>query len=127
MLKTADGGIVHGRTVEFGIFIDTQIVLVPRGYQFTGETPLGPGKAWSGKYAVVGGIAFNNLAIMDGMNEKGLAARAFYFPTFAEYAETTPVNRAISMSMAQIPGGEGRRTGGDGQQCRSRQLRPEQL
>ena len=102
MLKTADGGIVHGRTVEFGIFIDTQIVLVPRGYAFTGETPLGPGKAWSGKYAVVGGIAFNNLAILDGMNEKGLAAGAFYFPTFAEYAETTPENRAISMSMADF-------------------------
>ena len=26
MLKTADGGIVHGRTVEFGFFIDTSIV-----------------------------------------------------------------------------------------------------
>jgi len=102
MLKTTDGSIVHGRTVEFGFFIDTSIVLVPRGYQFTGETPLGPGKTWSGKYAVVGGIAFNNLAIMDGMNEKGLAAGAFYFPTFAEYAETTPENRAISMSMADF-------------------------
>ena len=102
MLKTADGGIVHGRTVEFGFFIDTSIVLVPRGYAFTGETPLGPGKTWSGKYAVVGGIAFNNLAIMDGMNEKGLAAGAFYFPTFAEYAETTPENRAVSMSMADF-------------------------
>jgi choloylglycine hydrolase len=75
---------------------------VPRGYAFTGETPLGPGKTWTGKYAVVGGIAFNNLAIMDGMNEKGLAAGAFYFPTFAEYAETTPENRTVSMSMADF-------------------------
>jgi len=101
-LRTADGGVVTGRTVEFGVFIDTSIVLVPRGYAFTGDTPLGPGKAWTGKYAAVGGIAFDNLAIMDGMNEKGLAAGAFYFPTFAEYTPTTPENRAQSLSMVDF-------------------------
>jgi choloylglycine hydrolase len=103
MLKTADGSIVHGRTVEFGIFIDTQVVLVPRGYEFTGETPLGPGKKWSAKYAALGAIAFDNLAIMDGMNEKGLEVGAFYFPTVAEYTPTTPENRASSMSMSDFP------------------------
>ncbi len=103
MLKTADGSIVHGRTVEFGIFIESQVVMVPRGYAFTGETPLGPGKQWKAKYAAVGAIAFDNLAIMDGMNEKGLAVGAFYFPTFAEYTPTTPENRGSSMSMSDFP------------------------
>jgi len=41
MLKTKDGAIVHGRTVEFGIFIESQVVLVPRGYEFAGDTPGG--------------------------------------------------------------------------------------
>jgi len=103
MLKTKDGAIVHGRTVEFGIFIESQVVLVPRGYEFTGDTPLGTGKKWSVKYAALGAIAFGNLAIMDGMNEKGLAVGAFYFPTFAEYTRTTPENRASSMSMSDFP------------------------
>jgi choloylglycine hydrolase len=103
MLKTADGSIVHGRTVEFGVFIESTMVLVPRGYAFTGDTPLGPGKQWTAKYAAIGAIAFDNLAIMDGMNEKGLAVGAFYFPTFAEYTPTTPENRAASMSMSDFP------------------------
>jgi choloylglycine hydrolase len=103
MLKTADGSIVHGRTLEFGMYIDTDVVLVPRGYAFTGETPLGAGKTWTAKYAAVGAIAFGNLAILDGMNEKGLAVGAFYFPTFAEYTPTTSANQAISMSMADFP------------------------
>ena len=103
MLKTADGSIVHGRTLEFGMFIDTSVVLVPRGYAFTGQTPLGPGKQWTAKCAAVGAIAFDDLAILDGMNEKGLAVGAFYFPTFADYTPTTPENRASSMSMADFP------------------------
>ena len=77
--------------------------MVPRGYAFTGETPLGPGKQWKAKYAAVGAIAFDNLAILDGMNEKGLAVGAFYFPTFAEYTPTTPENRGSSMSMSDFP------------------------
>ncbi|CUS37656.1 linear amide C-N hydrolase [Candidatus Nitrospira nitrificans] len=103
MLRTADGSVVHGRTVEFGIFIETDVVLVPRGYAFTGQTPLGDGMAWKAKYAALGVIAFDNLAILDGMNEKGLAVGAFYFPTFAEYTKTTPENRAKSMSMSDFP------------------------
>jgi choloylglycine hydrolase len=102
MLKTADGSFVHGRTVEFGIFIESQVVMVPRGYAFTGETPLGPGKQWSAKYAAVGVIGFDNLAIMDGLNEKGLAIGTFYFPTFASYTPTTPENRAASLSMVDF-------------------------
>lgn len=103
MLTTKDGSVVHGRTLEFGLFIETDVVMVPRGYRFTGQTPLGDGKAWEAKYGVVGTIAFDNLAILDGLNEEGLAVGAFYFPTFAEYAETTKDNQGISMSMSDFP------------------------
>lgn len=103
MLKTADDSFVHGRTIEFAMFIETDVALVPRGYAFTGQTPLGDGKKWQAKYAVLGIIAFDNLAIMDGFNEKGLSVGAFYFPTFAEYTETTPENQASSMSMSEFP------------------------
>lgn len=103
MLRNADGSIVHGRTLEFGIFIETDVVLVPRGYAFTGLTPLGDGMSWEARYAALGTIAFGNLAIMDGLNEEGLAVGAFYFPGYAEYTETTTENQAISMSMADFP------------------------
>ena len=45
-----------------------------------------------------GAIVFGNLGIMDGVNEKGLAVGAFYFPTMAEYTPTTADNQAKSMS-----------------------------
>ncbi|MCX5863309.1 MAG: choloylglycine hydrolase family protein [Deltaproteobacteria bacterium] len=98
MLRTADGGIVHGRTLEFGIPIDTSIVVVPRGYEFVGKAPGGPGLKYKAKYAAVGSIAFDYLAIADGMNEKGLAIGAFYLPTFAKYTEITDVNRSKALS-----------------------------
>lgn len=42
-LQTKDVSIVYGRTVEFGITIDSTIAFVPRGYEFVGQTPLGDG------------------------------------------------------------------------------------
>jgi choloylglycine hydrolase len=98
MLRNADGTIVHGRTVEFGIPLAIDFAIVPRGYAFTGMTPMGEGKKWSAKYGALGAIVFGNLGIMDGINEKGLAVGAFYFPTVAEYTPTTAENQSKSMS-----------------------------
>ena len=98
MLRNADGSIVHGRTVEFGIPLAIDFAVVPRGYAFTGMTPMGEGKKWTAKYGALGAIVFGNLGIMDGVNEKGLAIGAFYFPTMAEYTPTTADNQAKSMS-----------------------------
>lgn len=98
LLRNADGTIVHGRTVEFGIQLAVDFAVVPRGYRFTGMTPLGDGKKWTSKYGALGAIVFGNLGIMDGVNEKGLAVGAFYFPTTAEYTPTTAENQAKSMS-----------------------------
>lgn len=98
MLKNTDGTTVHGRTVEFGIPLEMDYAVVPRGYQFVGQTPLGDGKTWTSKYGATGVIVFGNLGIMDGINEKGLSIGAFYFPTEAKYTPTTEANRAKSMS-----------------------------
>lgn len=98
LLKNADGSIVHGRTVEFGIPLAIDYAVVPRGYAFIGLTPMGDGKKWTSKYGALGAIVFGNLGIMDGINEKGLAIGAFYFPTEAEYTPTTADNQAKSMS-----------------------------
>lgn len=98
MLRNADGSIVHGRTVEFGVPLDITYAVVPRNYNFTGLTPLGDGMKWTSKYGVLGAIVFGNLGVMDGINEKGLSLGAFYFPTTAEYTPTTSENQSKSMS-----------------------------
>lgn len=97
-LAAVDGSAVHGRTLEFGIKVDTDIVVVPRGYHFTAKTPLGKGMEYDAKYAAVGTICFGDLAIMDGMNEKGLSVGTFYFEGFATYVQTTKENQEHSLS-----------------------------
>src|SRR4029079_2589890 len=103
LLRNADGTIVHGRTVEFGIPMVIDYAVVPRGYAFTGLTPMGDGKKWTSKYGVLGAIVFGNLGVMDGINEKGLAIGAFYFPTSAEYRPTTAENQSRSLSPIDFP------------------------
>jgi choloylglycine hydrolase len=42
-LQANDGSKVHGRTLEFAVDIDSSVAVVPRGYEFVGTTPEGPG------------------------------------------------------------------------------------
>lgn len=101
-LVAKDGSIVHGRTLEFGVQVDTSAVVVPRGYEFVGTTPQGPGLSYKAKYASLGAIAYDNLAIMDGMNEKGLAIGIFYFPGFAGYSPVTAENQSKALAPVEF-------------------------
>lgn len=98
MLTAKDQSIVHGRTLEFGVEIDTSVVVIPRGYAFKGTIPGGTGMDYKAKYAATGAIAFDKLSIMDGMNEKGLAVGIFYFAGFASYGEITPENKSKALA-----------------------------
>src|ERR1700756_2212259 len=54
-LIAVDGSVVHARTLEFGIDLKSNVIMVPRGYARTGTTPDGkPGKTWTSKYATIG-------------------------------------------------------------------------
>ncbi|MGD9924569.1 MAG: linear amide C-N hydrolase [Pseudorhodoplanes sp.] len=103
MLKTKDGAIVHGRTLEFGVPVDTSVAVIPRGQVFTGQTPQGDGLKYTVKYGATGIVAFGNPRLLDGVNEAGLAAGSFYFPTFAGYATVTPENQGKALSPADFP------------------------
>ncbi len=98
-----DGSTVHGRTLEFGIPIDLSIAVVPRGYSFISTTPNGPGLRYKSKYAALGSIAFSRLAILDGMNEKGLSVGTFYFPGFAGYSQITRDTQLRALSPVEFP------------------------
>ncbi|MBM4327900.1 MAG: choloylglycine hydrolase family protein [Deltaproteobacteria bacterium] len=92
-LKADDGAVVYVRSVEFGsdCLTDAALLIVPRGYEITGTAPGGkPGLKWKAKHAMVGGALANQLALIDGMNEKGLAVGGLYLPGFAEYPKVGP-------------------------------------
>lgn len=97
-LKAKDGTVVHGRTLEFGIDIPTSVVVVPRGFTFTGTTSEGAGLSYKAKYGAVGCVAYDDPSILDGINEKGLAVGTFYFPGFASYSKITNDNRSKALS-----------------------------
>lgn len=102
-LTAKNGEVVHGRTLEFGVPIETSVAFIPRDYAFTGKTPRGPGLKYRSKYGVVGTIAYNYPAIMDGINEKGLAIGTFYFPGYASYPQITAENEKKALSPVDFP------------------------
>src|SRR5436309_12309037 len=85
-LIAEDGTVIHARTMEFAIDIHSDVMMVPRGYARTGTTPDGKeGLKWRAKYASIGANGVGLPILFDGLNEIGLAAGTFYFPTSAGY------------------------------------------
>lgn len=103
-LKARDGAVVYGRTMEWGAFdLNSQVVIYPRGYEFTAHTPdKKPGLTWRGPYGFVGLDGIDAEVTLDGMNEKGLAVGAFYHPGFAEYQSYDPARASQSMGPADV-------------------------
>ncbi|HRD56015.1 MAG TPA: choloylglycine hydrolase family protein [Parachlamydiaceae bacterium] len=95
MLGTKENKFVHGRTLEFAIELDNSLVVIPRGYAFQGFS-----LNYESKYGVLGIIAFDNLAVLDGINEKGFSIGTFFFPGFAGYAKNNSNN---GLSPADFP------------------------
>lgn len=101
-LKAKDGAVVQGRTLEFGIKVDTSVAVIPRGHEFVGSTPKGSGLTYKAKFAAVGAIAFGKPALLDGMNEKGLCVATFYFPGYASYSEISSENQKKALSPVEF-------------------------
>lgn len=102
MLCNEDNSVVHGRTMELPGSPEISIVVVPRGYEFTGKTPKGDGLKYTAKYAAVGAILYNDVIVQDGINETGIAAASFMFRTFAEYTPVTTENQKKGLSPADF-------------------------
>ncbi len=102
-LTAEDGSVVHARTMEFAIDIHSDVMMVPRGYARTGTTPDGKeGLKWKAKYASVGLNGVGLPVLFDGLNEKGLAAGTFYFPTSAGYMPYTAADASKTIAQWEV-------------------------
>ena len=85
-LKTKDGAILVGRSMELGMPLQSAVMLVPRGYRLTATRPdQKPGTAWNVKHGFAG---MNTLGVdisTDGLNEAGLSVGTLYIPGFVQY------------------------------------------
>ncbi len=107
-LTAEDDAIVYGRTLEWGSFdFKSRILVLPRGHEFVTELSNDenvhlPGIQWTGKYGIVGLDGLEKPMILDGINEKGLAAGLFYHPGFAEYIDYDPTIADKSMAPTDV-------------------------
>ncbi len=92
-LKATDGSIVIGRSMEFAMGIDSDIVTYPKTNEVTSLAANGKkGIRWTPKYGYVGIDAFGEkMALLDGMNEAGLAVEFLWF-TESQYAKAKNSN-----------------------------------
>lgn len=103
-LTAKDGGVVYGRTMEWGAFdLHTRVAIIPRGHKYVGLTPDGNnGKSYITKYGIVALDMVGKDFISDGMNEKGLALGMFYHPGYAVYPEYKKENAQNSISSQEL-------------------------
>jgi choloylglycine hydrolase len=103
-LVARDGSIVYGRTMEFAPIMNSEALVIPRNLEMTGTAPGSkPGMRWRTKYGAVGLNAFNQPVIVDGVNERGLAVGAFYFPGYAKYNEVTESEFDCTVAPYEFP------------------------
>jgi choloylglycine hydrolase len=102
-LIAEDGTVVYARTLEFGVDLDSNVLMVPRGYSRTGTTPQGDhGLTWTSRYASLGANGVGLPYLFDGLNEKGLAVGLFYFPTTAGYVRFNPSEASRTIAPWQV-------------------------
>ena len=93
-LVAGDGSIIYARTMEVGADLQSDMLIVPRGWQYVGETPDGaPGLRWTTRYGFVGPNIHGQPYVCDGLNEKGLAVGNFLFPGTAGYQKIEKARR----------------------------------
>ena len=98
-LTAKDNGVVVGRTMEFGVDVQSDAVIVPAGTRLTSSLPdKAQGIQYTTRYGIVGANFMNKHMVVDGMNEKGMYVGALYLPGYASYPEGTPENAAKSMA-----------------------------
>jgi choloylglycine hydrolase len=98
-LKAGDGAAIRGRTLEFGFPMQSKVIVVPAGKEFSGTLPDGgKGLTYTSRYAFVGANALGLPAILDGLNDQGLSVGLFYFPGYAKYTDATDENKSRALA-----------------------------
>ncbi len=98
-IRPGDGSVIFARTMEFGMDLKSNVIIVPRGYEFQGTAPGDqPGMRWTTRYGIVGANALDEPFVADALNEKGLHVGVFYFPGYAEYQQVKPEGAARTLA-----------------------------
>lgn len=103
-LIAKDGSYVQARTIEWahGV-LPCRYVIIPQGEKLASITPDGnTGATYYAKYGVVGLAVVQQEFIAEGINEKGLSAGLFFFPTFGSYTPYNPDFKSRTVADLQL-------------------------
>lgn len=104
-LKCLDNSMIYCRTMEFGMRMDSDLLIIPRGTQFTGTAPdAKQGMHWTAKLGLVGmNQSFGPMIVSDGMNEKGLVVGCLLLPGFSQYETPDPARADATLAAWEVP------------------------
>lgn len=104
-LKAQNGNVVYGRTLEFALPLKSDLLIIPRNLAIKGRGPdgqEGTGLLYTTKYGATGANGLGLPFLVDGINEKGLAAGMLNFPGLAEFQEVSPAEAANSIASYEL-------------------------
>lgn len=103
-LASQDSTTIVARTIEWGgSDLNSQYVIVPRGYTQRSYTPGGgKGMAFTARYGYVGLAVEQKDFVAEGVNEAGLSAGLFYFPNYGQYEAYDERRKSSSIADLQL-------------------------
>lgn len=101
-LTAQDGSVIVGRSMEFAADLGWRLLISPRGSDYVGTAPDGPGHAWTATHGFVGVSALGRPVVTDGINEAGLFAGVLYLPGLAGYEDASDVDAAALVSADEL-------------------------
>ncbi|QAT82444.1 choloylglycine hydrolase family protein [Corallococcus coralloides] len=96
--RVASGPIaVNGRSMEFGLELNSQLMVHASGESFQSVAPTGkPGLKWTSTYGFVGLTALTDKIIVDGLNTQGLSVGALWLPG-SNYPKVSQPSQALAL------------------------------
>jgi choloylglycine hydrolase len=104
-MTARDGSIMITRSMEFGVDLKYDLIVVPRNMHFASPSPVSRhGVQWSTKLGYVGVASMGmDFGVSDGMNEQGLAMSVLWYENDMQYQTVARADSGKAMAQAILP------------------------
>jgi choloylglycine hydrolase len=101
-MKAKDGTITLVRSMEFGVNLGYDLIVVPRNKTFVSPSPVSKmGLKWATQYGYIGVATMGmDFGVSDGMNEKGLSVSVLWYESDTQYQAVVPADSSKALAQA---------------------------
>lgn len=102
-IKTKDGSVIVGRSMEWAVDMKSQLRVHARGENRTSHSPDGkPATKWQSKFGYVAADGYDLDVALDGMNEKGLSVGSLWLPEYTAYQTVTSKDNKTALDAVDL-------------------------